>query len=139
MVIGEKLWEGKAKTMGMAIKGANADGVSLEYTWMAQVKGMGKAKGVDGNILFTGMTMITPTGGGGTRGNGMFNTMTGDMAVIKGAGYGKPEAGKGKGVGIWNFMTMSQKLAWMNMTVAITTQEGDPMWQEFDLVVWEWK
>jgi hypothetical protein len=32
MVIGEKLWEGKAKTMGMAIKGANADGVSLEYT-----------------------------------------------------------------------------------------------------------
>jgi hypothetical protein len=34
---------------------------------------------------------------------------------------------------------MSQKLAWMNMTVAITTQEGDPMWKEFDLVVWEWK
>ena len=129
----------KAKTMGMAIKGANADGVSLEYTWMADVKGMGKAKGVDGNILFTGNTMISPTGGGGTMGTGMFTTMTGDMAVIKGSGYGKPEGAKGKGVGIWNFMTMSQKLAWMNMTVAITTQEGDPMWKEFDLVVWEWK
>jgi len=25
MVIGEKLWEGKAKTMGMAIKGTNAE------------------------------------------------------------------------------------------------------------------
>lgn len=139
MVIGEKLWEGKAKTMGMTIKGANADGVSMEYTWTAQVKGMGKAKGVDGNIIFTGMTLISPTGGGGTKGTGMFNTMTGDMAVIKGAGYGKPEGEKGKGVGIWSFMTMSQKLAWMNMTVAITTQEGDPQWQEFDLVVWEWK
>ena len=139
MAIGEKLWEGKAKTMGMAIKGANADGVSLEYTWMADVKGMGKAKGVDGNILFTGNTLISPTGGGATMGTGMFTTMTGDMAVIKGSGYGKPEGTKGKGVGIWNFMTMSQKLAWMNMTVAITTQEGDPMWKEFDLVVWEWK
>jgi hypothetical protein len=139
MVIGEKLWEGKAKTMGMAIKGANADGVSLEYTWMADVKGMGKAKGVDGSIIFTGMTLISPTGGGGTKGTGMFTTMTGDMAVIKGSGYGKPEGAKGKGVGIWSFMTMSQKLAWMNMTVAITTQEGDPMWKEFDLVVWEWK
>lgn len=139
MVIGEKLWEGKAKTMGMAIKGANADGVSMEYTWMAQVKGMGKAKGMDGNILFTGMTTISPTGGGGSSGTGLLTTMTGDMAVIKGSGYGKPEGGKGKGVALWNFMTMSQKLAWINMTVAISTQEGDPMWQEFDLVVWEWK
>ncbi len=105
MVIGEKLWEGKAKTMGMAIKGADADGVKLEYTWMAQLKGTGKAKGIDGQALFTGNTIISPTGGGGTTGTGLFTTMTGDMAVIKGTGYGKPEAGKGKGLGIWSFMT----------------------------------
>jgi len=139
LVIGEKLWEGKAKTMGMSIKGANADGVMLEYTWMAQLKGMGKAMGVDGQVLFTGNTMISPTGGGTTMGTGMFTTMTGDMAVIKGSGYGKPEMGKGKGLGIWSFMTMSQKLNWMNMTVALTTQEGDAQWSEFDVVVWEWK
>jgi hypothetical protein len=134
MAIGEKLWAGKAKTMGMAVKGANADGVSLECTWMADVKGMGIAKGIDGNILFTGNTMISPTSGGGIMGTGMLTTMTGDMAVIKGSGYGKPEGAKGKGVGIWNFMTMSQKLAWMNMTVAITTQEGAPKWKEFDIL-----
>jgi hypothetical protein len=139
MVIGEKLWEGKAKTMGMAIKGANADGVMLEYTWMAQLKGMGKAQGVDGQVIFTGNTIISPTGGGNTMGTGLFTTMTGDMAVIKGSGYGKPEAGKGKGLGIWSFMTMSQKLNWMNMTVTLTTQEGDAQWMEFDVVVWEWK
>jgi hypothetical protein len=139
MAIGEKLWEGKAKTMGMTIKGANADGVMMEYTWMAQLKGMGKAKGVDGQVLFTGNTMISPTGGGTTTGTGLFTTMTGDMAVIKGSGYGKPEMGKAKGLGIWSFMTMSQKLNWMNMTVALTTQEGDPKWTEFDVVVWEWK
>jgi hypothetical protein len=62
MTIGEKLWEGKAKTMGMALKGANADGVMLEYTWSAQLKGMGKAKGVDGQVMFTGNTVISPTG-----------------------------------------------------------------------------
>lgn len=139
MVIGEKLWEGKAKSMGMAIKGADADGVKMEYTWVAQLKGMGKAKGVDGQVMFTGNTVISPTGGGGTMGTGLFTTMTGDMAVIKGSGYGKPEMGKGKGVGIWSFMTMSQKLGWMNMTVALTTQEGDAQWMEFDVVVWEWK
>lgn len=139
MAIGEKLWEGKAKTMGMTIKGANADGVAMEYTWMADVKGMGKAKGLDGSILFTGNTMISPMGGGTTMGTGMFTTMTGDMAVIKASGYGKPEGAKGKGVGIWSFMTMSPKLAMMNTSVAIATQEGDPMWKEFDIVVWEWK
>lgn len=30
---------------------------------MADVKGMGKANGVDGKILFNGNTMISPTGG----------------------------------------------------------------------------
>lgn len=63
----------------------------------------------------------------------------GDMAVIMGTGYGKPEGGKAKGLCIWSFMTMSSKLAWMNMTVTIVTQEGDPMWKDFDVVVWEWK
>lgn len=87
MAIGGKLWEGEAKAMGMTIKGANADAVMMEYTWMAQLKGMGKAKGL----------------------------------------------------GIWSFMTMSPKLNWMNMTVALTTQEGDPQWTEFDVVIWEWK
>jgi len=139
MVIGEKLWEGKAKTMEMAIKGADANGVKMEYTWVSQLKGMGKAKGVDGQVMFTGNTVISPTGVGGTMGTGLFTTMTGDMAVIKGSGYGKPEMGKGKGLGIWSFMTMSQKLGWMNMTAALTTQEGDAQWMEFDVVFWEWK
>jgi len=49
---------GKEKqTMGMSIKGAIADGVMLEYIWMAQLKGIGKAQGVDGQVVFTGNTM----------------------------------------------------------------------------------
>ncbi len=44
MVLGEKLWEGKAKTMIMTIKGINMEGVMYEFTWAADVKGSGKAR-----------------------------------------------------------------------------------------------
>jgi hypothetical protein len=65
--------------------------------------------------------------------------MTGDMAVVKGYGYGKPVMGKAKSVGIWMFMSMSPKLAWVNDAVALVTMEGDPQWMEFTVTVWEWK
>jgi hypothetical protein len=139
MAIGEKLWEGKAKSTMMAIKGANADGVSIESTWMAQLKGMGKAKGWDGAVTFTGMTMMAPSGVGHSMGTGMINFMSGDMAVAKGSGIGMVEMGKSKSVGVWSFMSMSPKLAWMNTAVALVTLEGDPSWMEFDVVIWEWK
>ncbi len=129
--------EGKAKTMSMTIKGANADGVLFEHTWTAQVKGLGKASGVDGSILLTENVLVSPTGGAGSTGSGLFSTVTGETAVIKASGAGKSEGAKGMGLSVWSFMTMSQKLAWMNTTLAVVTQEGDA--QEFALVVWEWK
>ena len=139
MAIGEKLWEGKAKSTIMAIKGANADGVSIMATWTAQLTGMGKAKGWDGALMFTGKTMMATSGVGQTMGTGMLNFMSGDMAVAKGSGVGKVEMGKSKSVGVWSFMSMSPKLAWMNTAVALVTLEGDPSWMEFDIVIWEWK
>ncbi|MGA2680986.1 MAG: hypothetical protein ABSF44_04210 [Candidatus Bathyarchaeia archaeon] len=139
MAIGEKLWEGKAKSTMMAIKGADAGGVTIEATWMAQLMGMGKAKGWDGSIIFTGKTMMAPSGVGESMGTGMLNFMSGDMAVVKGSGVGKVEMGKSKSVGVWSFMSMSPKLAWMNTAVALVTLEGDPSWMEFDVAIWEWK
>jgi len=65
--------------------------------------------------------------------------MTGDMAVVKGYGYGKADMDKAKSVGIWTFMSMSPKLAWVNDAVALVTMEGDPQWMEFTVTVWEWK
>jgi hypothetical protein len=139
MAIGEKLWEGKAKSMATAIKGVGPDGVKIESTWMAQLKGMGKAKGWDGAVTFTGNILMEPSGAGWSMGQGLLNFMSGDMAVVKGSGFGKVEMGKSKSVGIWSFMSMSPKLAWMNTAVALVTLEGDPSWMEFDVVVWEWK
>lgn len=139
MAIGEKLWEGKGKYGTPAIRAVNADGLSIEGTLMAQVKGLGRAKGIDGAVTFTTMILMAPNGAGWSHGQGMFNAVTGDMAVMKGSGIGKVENGKGKVVALMSFMTMSPKLNWLNNLVAVVTQEGDPMWQEFDITIHEWK
>jgi hypothetical protein len=65
----------------------------------------------------------------------MFNTVIGDMAIVKISGIGK----SGKSVFLMSLMTMSPKLAWMNNLIAIMTQEGDPQWMEFEFAVNEWK
>ena len=54
--------------------------------------------------------------------------------------YLKMIDGKGVAVGLWSFMTMSEKLNWMNDLIAIVTIEAlDPMWEQFNLVIYEWK
>ena len=62
MAIGEKLWEGKGKSGASFIKSVGMDGVTSVYTWTAQMKGMGKAKGVDCNLNVTGKSMTPPKG-----------------------------------------------------------------------------
>jgi len=121
----------------MTIKNVNSEGMIFEHSWVAPVKGMGKAKGANGTIMFTENVIVAPSGIANSIGNGIFNTATGDSAVIKSAGSGKGEGNKGMGLSIWNFMTMSKKLEYLNQTLAVVTQEGDP--EQFDLTVWEWK
>jgi hypothetical protein len=139
MAIGEKLWEGKAKSTTTVIKSIEPDGVLMMATWAAQMKGFGKAKGVDGQVMFSSKIKMGPNGAGISQGQGILNTMTGDMAVIKGYGYGKPVMDKAKSVGIWTLMSMSPKLAWVNDAAALVAMEGDPSWMEFTVTVWEWK
>jgi hypothetical protein len=65
--------------------------------------------------------------------------MTGNMSVVQGYGYGKTVMDKAKSMGIWTFMSMSPKLAWINGEATLVTLEGDPQWMEFTVTVWEWK
>jgi hypothetical protein len=139
MTIGEKLWEGKRKSQTTMLKSVEADGVWIMATWTAQLMGMGKAKGIDGQVTFTGKIKMGSNGAGISQGQGIFGTMTGDMAVVKGYGYGKPVMDKAKSVGIWTFMSMSPKLSWVNDTLALVTLEGDLQWMEFNVTVWDWK
>ncbi len=141
MVLGEKLFEGKGKSGPSFIKSVGMDGVVSMFSWMAQVKGMGMAKGVDLNINVTAKSMTPPKGVGGAKDQGTFMTMTGDMGVLRGFDLMKMMAGgKPTSVGLWSFMTMSEKLSWMNNLIAVVTFEAlDPMWMEFNVAIWEWK
>jgi hypothetical protein len=43
-------------------------------------------------------------------------------------------------VGLWSFMTMSEKIGWLNDTIALVTFEAtDPLWVEMNITIWEWK
>jgi hypothetical protein len=141
MAIGEKLWEGKGKSGASFIKSVGMEGVISMYTWMAQMKGMGRAKGVDCNLNVTAKSMSSPKGVSAAKDQGTLMTMTGDMGVVKGFDLMKMMAGgKPTSVGLWSFMSMSEKLSWLNDLIAIVTFEVlDPMWMEFNVTIWEWK
>jgi hypothetical protein len=142
MVIGDKIWEGKGKSTGPSyIKSINADGVVSMYAWTAQLKGMGKAKGVDATVNVTAKSMTPPRGVAAAKDKAMLFTMAGDMAVARGVDLMKMTMGaKPSSVGLWSFMTMSEKLGWLNDVIAVVTFEAlDPMWQEFNVTISEWK
>jgi hypothetical protein len=142
MVLGEKLWEGKGKSAGPGfIKYVGMEGVASMYSWNAQVKGMGRAKGMDLNINATGKSWMAPKGVGKAKDQGVFMMMSGDMGVLKGFDLMKMTAGgKPSAVGLWHFMTTSEKLGWMNDIIAVIALEAlDPMWMEFNLTIYEWK
>lgn len=141
MVLGEKLWEGKGKSAGPGfIKYVGMEGVVSMYSWNAQVKGMGRAKGMDITINATGKSMTPPKGIGKAKTQAVFMNMSGDMGVAKGVDLMKMVGGKPASVGLWTFMTMSEKLGWMNDIIALVTYEAlDPMWMDFNITIHEWK
>jgi hypothetical protein len=143
MVLGEKLWEGKGKSGGPGfIKSIDIEGVKSVYAWSAQLKGFGCAEGVDCMVQVTADGMQPPKGIGREKDQGVMMTMTGEMAVIKGHDLSKMSDSSGKpvGVGLWSFMTMSEKLSWMNNIIAVITMEAlDPMWETSNITIYEWK
>jgi len=59
--------------------------------------------------------IMPPKGVPAAKDQGIFMTMSGDMGVLKGFDLMKMTAGGNpKAVGLWSFMTMSEKLSWMN-------------------------
>ena len=141
MVLGQKLWEGKGKSGPSFIKDVGMEGVTSMFSWTVQVKGFGPAKGADGNINVTAVSTTPPKGIAAAKDKGILMTMTGDMAVLKGYDLMKMTMGKNpSSVGLYSFMTMSEKLGWLNDLIGLVTFEAlDPMWQEFTMTIYEWK
>ena len=142
MVLGQKLWEGKGKSVGAGlIKSVGMEGIVSEYSWMAQVKGMGCAEGLDGNINVTAISKTPPKGIGKAKDQGIFMMTNGEMSVLKGFDLMKMKIGSNPtAVGLYTFMTTSEKLSWMNELIAIVNFEAlDPMWMEVSITIYEWK
>lgn len=142
MVLGQKLWEGKGKSVGAGlIKSVGMEGIISEYSWMAQVKGMGCAEGLDGNINVTAVSKTPPKGIGKAKDQGIFMMTNGEMSVLKGFDLMKMSAGGNPtAVGLYTFMTASEKLSWMNDLIALVNfQALDPMWMEVNITIYEWK
>jgi hypothetical protein len=142
LVLGEKLWEGKGKSVGQGfLRYVSMEGMVSEYSWSAQVKGMGRAKGADLNINTSATMKSRPKGVAKSKDQGMFMTESGDMGVFKGFDMMKmSSAGNPSAVGLWSFMTTSQKLDWMNDIIALVVFEAlDPMWMESNITIYEWK
>lgn len=50
-------------------------------------------------------------------------------------GEGMPSA-----VGLYTFMTMSEKIGWLNDLIALVAFEAlGPMWMEVNITIYEWK
>ncbi|MCW3999468.1 MAG: hypothetical protein NWE93_04450 [Candidatus Bathyarchaeota archaeon] len=138
-MLGEKLFEGKGKSGASFIKSVNMEGVKQIYSWSAQVKGAGRAAGADCFIAITAKGHTPPKGLGAAKDQGIFRLASGEMGVIKGFDVSKMVEGKGVSVGLWTFMTMTENLGWLNELMAIVTFEAlDPMWQEFNITIYEW-
>jgi hypothetical protein len=139
MVLGQKLWEGKGKSGPSFIKSVGMEGVSSEYSWSAQLKGYGCAEGTDITINITANSMMPPKGISAAKDQGVFMTTAGDMGILKGIDLSKMADGTPKAVGLWSFMTASEKLNWMNDVIAVVALEAlDPMWEGFTMTVYEW-
>ena len=133
------MFEGKGKSGPGFIKWVGMEGIAQMYTWNATVKGPGKADGVDCMISVTAKSMTPPKGVGMAKDQGIFRTTTGEMGVLKGMDLAKMVEGKTVSVGLWSFMTASEKLGWMNDTIAVAEfQALDPTWQDFNITIYEW-
>jgi hypothetical protein len=142
MVLGQKLWEGRGKSVGTGlIKSVGMESIKSEYSWMAQVKGLGCAEGLDGTINVTAVSVTTPKGAGRANDQGIFMMANGEMCVLKGFDLLKMNAGGNpSAVGLYMFMTQSEKLNWMNDLIGLATFEAlDPMWMEVAITIYEWK
>jgi len=142
MLIGQKLWEGKGKSVGTGlIKSVSREHVISEYSWIAEVKGLGCAEGLDGNINVTAVAKMPFNGVGKANDRGIFTTTNGDMCTMKSYDLLQMTAkGNPSAVGLYTFMTQSEKLAWMNNLIALVTFEAlDPMWMDSTITIYEWK
>ena len=125
LAIIEKLFEEKITPRGFAIKSVGSEGVESEYSVTGEITGFGKAEGVKGTNMGTMCNLVRPTGITTGTAQGIMTTTDGDSVVWKLCYAGKASGAGGKLTGTVTFMTMSEKLTWLNSTICVMEGAGD--------------
>jgi hypothetical protein len=125
LAIEEKLFEEKITPRGFAIKSVGSEGVESEYSVTGEITGFGKAEGVKATNMGTMCNHVRPTGITTGTAQGIMTTTDGDSVVWKLCYAGKSSGTGGRLTGTVTFMTMSEKLAWLNSTICVMEGKGD--------------
>jgi hypothetical protein len=136
MVLGEKVGEEKGKATGMSIKSIGPEGMTIEVSFVSEVKGFGRYSG--GRNMGT-LTVIQGPSTHKTAGQGIFVTTDGESLPWHVVGTGKRVGGRDRGIGLVTFSTRSQKYAWVNDGLYVLDSEASPDFSEFSDISYEWK
>jgi hypothetical protein len=143
MAIGEKLWEEKSKAVGRRICDVTENGVHEEVTFVGEITGFGRLKGIKGRSVgtdnywekITGENVINGTACG-------VLTLEADIVGFRALGLGKlvkrsplkPEAL----VSLLWFPDPPPDLGWMRSTIVIWEAVVDPKNQTLAATAYEW-
>jgi hypothetical protein len=143
MAIGEKLWEEKSKAVGRRICDVNENGVHEEVTFVGEINGFGRLKGIVGRTVGTDNYWEKITGDNVLNGSACgVLTLGAEMVGFKAIGLGKlvkhsplkPEALVSL---IW-FPDPPPDLNWMITTIVIWEAVVDPKNQTVTATAYEW-
>ncbi|MGZ7169296.1 MAG: hypothetical protein ACXVI5_07015 [Halobacteriota archaeon] len=138
MAIGQKLFEEHFRPTGGAIKSVGAEGVETEFSITSEITGFGKAEGVTGTNMGTLRSLTPPSGIGSGTGIGIM-TLSGDAVTWKLSYAAKTSAAGAKYICIVTFVTMSEKLGWLNHTICVSEGEsGVDLTKPGTNVFYEW-
>ena len=135
MPMGEKWFEEKGKMTMTYIESIDMNGIVMKQSFESDLKGMGKFP--SGKNMGSGTIMVKPSGKAHGKWQGILMTADGEMVTWHGKGQSARNGPNVKGVMLISFMTMSEKLKWMNMATVVMDITGDMT--QFTGVGSEWK
>jgi hypothetical protein len=144
MTLGEKLFEESGNVTGFKVTKVHPiEGVTMEVSFVSEVKGIGKFP--SGKNLGSGTVTQYPHGivDGSYQGSFM-TTSECDSGADQFLWWAHEktkmvEGGKFRGLTMMTGYTNSQKLSWMNNLIIALDLETDPPSQKFKATAYEWK
>ena len=139
MPIGEKLFEEEGKTAGQSIKSVGPEGVTLQFNFVGEGRGVGRLQGLKGRYFGTG-TLVQGQGGPLSGGyHVIITTEEGESILLSASSLTVMGGGKVKDFSLLRIATTSQKYAWLNQVVAVRESDVSPDFQSFSGSIYEWK